>query len=100
MKDFARMFRRSGYSKRFGHEVVSDAVRGYEKRDEEERSGGRPIDRLRANEEEERRRRKEEKRERFYQKEKRGSRVREGVFIISTTPNGLLAKEIEKISRS
>merc|ERR1712015_393311 len=74
MEDFARMLRRSGYSERFRHEVISDAVRGFEKREEEEKRGGRPVDRPRRYEESERRKRKENKRERFYRNEKRGSK--------------------------
>ena len=38
-----------------------------------------------------------EKRERYYKKEKRGSKVREGVIIIPPTPNSILAKEMKKI---
>lgn len=57
------------------------------------------MDRPRGYEEEERRRRKEEKRERFYRKEKRGKRVREGVFILPPTPNSLLAKEVFRVCR-
>ena len=68
MEDFARMLRRSGYPERFRHEIVSDAVRGFEKREEAERMGGRPVDRPRGYEEKERRKRREEKRERFYRK--------------------------------
>ena len=45
MEDFAKMLRRSGYKERFRHEIISDAIRGYEKRKEEERRGGRPMDR-------------------------------------------------------
>ena len=39
MEDFAKLLRRSGCSERFRHEVISDAMRGYEKRVEEERRG-------------------------------------------------------------
>ena len=99
MEDFAKMLRRSGYSERFRHEVISDAMRGYEKRVEEERRGGRPLDRPRQYEEVERRNIKEDKRERFYRREKRGTRIREGVFILPPTPNGILAKEILKVCK-
>ena len=74
-------------------------MRGYKKREEEERRGGRPLDRPRQYEEEQRRKRKEEKRERFYRKEKRGTDIREGVFILPPTPNGILAKEILRVCK-
>ena len=31
MEDYARLLRRSGYSERFRHEVISDAIRGHQK---------------------------------------------------------------------
>ena len=99
MEDFARMLRRSGYQERFRHEVISDAVRGFEKKEEEERRGGRPVDRPKEYEESERRKRKEDKGERFYRKESRGSQVREGLFIIPATPNSILAKEMRRICK-
>jgi hypothetical protein len=97
MEDFAKMLRRSGYSERFRHEVISDAVRGYEKLLKEEEEGGRPVDRPRHYEEASRRRRREEKKTRYYRKEKRGTSNREGVIIIPPTPNSVLAKEMKKI---
>jgi hypothetical protein len=98
MEDFARMWKRSGYSERFRHEVISDALRGYKKKLQVEAEGGRPVDRLREYQEVERRmRRSEKKGERYYRKEKRGSKVREGVIIIPPTPNSILAKEMKKI---
>ena len=47
MEDFAKMLKRSGYSERFRHEVISDALRGFEKKRQEEAAGGQPIDRPR-----------------------------------------------------
>ena len=97
MEDFAKMLKRSGYSERFRHEVISDALRGYKKKLQVEAEGGRPVDRLREYQEVERRMRRSEKGERYYRKEKRGSKVREGVIIIPPTPNSILAKEMKKI---
>ena len=97
MEDFARMLKRSGYSERFRHKVISDALRGYQKKLQIEAEGGRPVDRPRDYQEVERRRIRTEKRERYYRKEKRGSKVREGVIIIPPTPNSILAKEMKKI---
>ena len=96
MEEFARTMRRSGYEERFRHEVITDAMRGYQKLVREEEQGGRPLDRPREYREEERRRRKEEKRERFYRKEQRGTKVREAVIIIPPTPNSILAERMRK----
>ena len=63
MEDFAKMMKRSGYSEKFRHEIISDAVKGHEKRIQQEKDGGRPLDRPREYQERERRKRKEEKKE-------------------------------------
>ena len=97
MEDFAKMLKRSGYSERFRHEVISDALRGFEKKQQAEAAGGQPLNRPREYHQEERRRKRVEKKERYYKKEKRGSKVREGVIIIPPTPNSILAKEMKKI---
>ena len=97
MEDFARMLKRSGYSERFRHEVISDAVRGYQKKLQKEAEGGRPVDRPREYQEVERRMARTEKRERYYRKENRSSKVREGVIITPPTPNSILANEMKKI---
>ena len=99
MEEYARTLRRSGYSERFRHEVISDAMRCHQKRLKTEAEGGRPVDRSRAYKPQERRTRREEKRERFYRKEPRGSRVREGLLIIPPTPNSVLAKELKQVCR-
>ena len=61
MEDYARLLRRSGYSERFRHEVISDAVRGHQKLLHEVSEGKRPLNRPRGFHEEERRREKERK---------------------------------------
>ena len=99
MEDFARMLKRSGYSERFRHEVISDALRCHQKMLTTEAEGGRPVDRPRDYQPRERRRRREEKRERFYRKEARGTKVREGLFIIPPTPNSVLAKELKEVCK-
>ena len=97
MEDFARLMKRSGYKERFRHEVISDALQGYAKRVKEEEEGRRPLNRPKKFEEDKRRKKKEEKKERWYRKEERGSRVREGVLIIPPTPHSVLAKELRRI---
>ena len=99
MEDYARTLKRSGYSERFRHEVISDAMRCHQKMLKTEAEGGRPVDRPRDYQPQERRRRREEKRERFYRKEPRGSRVREGLFVIPPTPDSILAKEFKQVCR-
>ena len=99
MEGFARMMRRSGFCQKFRHEVITDAIKGHEKRVKEEEDGGRPVDRPREYQERERRKRREEKRQRFYRKEKRGTTVREAVIIIPPTPEGILAEKMKKICR-
>ena len=99
MEDFARLMKRSGYKERFRHEVISDALQGYAKRVKEEEEGRRPLNRPKKFEEDKRRKKKEEKKERWYRKEERGSRVREGVLIIPPTPHSVLAKELRRISQ-
>ena len=47
MEEYARMLRRSGYTERFRHEVISDAVQGYKTMQRRELEGGRPVDRPR-----------------------------------------------------
>ena len=59
--------------------------------------GKRPLNRPRGFQEEERRRKRQEKGERWYRREERGSKVREGIFIIPTTPGSLLAKAFKTI---
>ena len=97
LEDFARLLRRSGYSEKFRHEVISDALRGFKKMVKREEDGGQPVDRPREFEEGERRRRKEEKVGRWFRKEQRGTNIREGVIIIPPTPEGVLAKELKKV---
>ena len=97
MKDFARTLKRSGYSERFRHEAISDAVRGHQKMVEIEAPSGRPADPPKEFHSQERRRGREEKRERYYRKKPRGTSVRDGVFIVPPTPNNLLAKELTRI---
>ena len=92
MEDYARLLRRSGYSERFRHEVISDAIRGHQKLLQEVVEGKRPLYRPRGFQEEERRRRRQEKGERWYRREERGTKVREGVFIIPPKPESRLAK--------
>ena len=97
MEDYARLLRRSGYSERFRHEVISDAIKGHQKLRQEVSDGKRPLNRPRGFQEDERRRRRQEKGERWYRREERGSKVREGLFIIPPTPESLLAKTFKKI---
>ena len=96
MEKYARMLRRSGYSERFRHEIISDAVQGFKNMQQREQQGGRPVDRPRNYDEEGRRIRKQEKRERWYRREPRGTSIREGVIIVPPTPGGLLAKELKR----
>ena len=97
MEDFARTLKRSGYSERFRHEAISDAVRSHQKMVEIEAAGGRPVDRPKDFQPHERRREREEKRERYYRKQPRGTAIREGIFIVPPTPNSQLAKELKRI---
>ena len=97
MEDFALLMKRSGYKERFRYEVISDALRGYAKRVKEDEEGRRPLNRPKRYQEDQRRRSKEDKKERWYKREARGSRVREGVLIIPPTPHSILAKEMRKI---
>ena len=61
--------------------------------------GKRPLNRPRGFQEDERRRKRQEKRERWYRREERGTKVREGVFIIPPTPGSALAKTFKNICR-
>ena len=94
MEDYARMLKRSGYSERFRHEVISDALKGHQKLVQGEAEGGRPVDRPRGYQEVERRRSKEDKGVRWYRRENRGTKVREGMFIVPPTPGSALAKRL------
>merc|ERR1712218_632469 len=38
MEDFAKMMKRSGYSEKFRHEIIGDAVKGHEKKIQQERT--------------------------------------------------------------
>ena len=97
MEDYARMLRRSGYSERFRYEVISDAIKGHQKLLQEAAEGKRPLNRPRGFQEEKRRQKRQEKGERWYRREERNSKVREGVFIIPPTPESVLAKTFKKI---
>ena len=55
------------------------------------------MDRPRSYKEGERRRRRQEKGGRWYRREERSTRMREGVFIIPPTKNSVLAKAFKKI---
>ena len=57
----------------------------------------RPVDRPKRFQELERRRRRQEKGQRWYRREVRGTKMREGIFIIPPTPKSLLAKTMKKI---
>ena len=61
--------------------------------------GKRPLNRPRGFQEDERRRKRQEKGERWYRWEERGTKVREGVFIIPPTPGSALAKTFKNICR-
>ena len=99
MEDYARTLRRYGYSETSTHEVISDAMRCHQKILETEAEGGRPVDRSRAYKPHERRIRREETRERFYRQEPRGSRVQEGLFLISLTPDSILASALKQVCK-
>ena len=99
MEEYARLLRRSGYSERFRHEVISDAIRGHQKLLEDVVEGKRPLNRPRGFQEDERRRKRQEKGERWYRREERSTKVREGVFIIPPTPGSALAKTFKNICR-
>ena len=62
-----------------------------------ETEGGRPVDRPREYQEKERKKVKADKRERYYISERRGTRVREGLFIVPPTPNSCLVKELKRV---
>ena len=99
MEEYTRTLQRSGYSQKFRHEVIADAVQGHANMVRREEEGGRPVDRPREYEEVERRRKKERKRSHWYRKEVGGSRVREGVIIVPPTPGSVLAKELQKVCK-
>ena len=96
MEEYARMLRRSGYSERFRHEIISDAVQGFKNMQNREEEGGRPVDRPRSYDEEGRRRKKLEKIGRWYRREPRGTSIREGVIIVPPTPDGALAMAMKR----
>ena len=96
MEDYARMLRRSGYSERFRHEIISDAVQGFKNMQKREEEGGQPVDRPRNYDEVGRRRRKLEKGGRWYRREPRGTDIREGVIIVPPTPGGALAVALKR----
>ena len=96
MEEYARMLRRSGYSERFRHEIISDAVQGFKNMQKREEEGGQPVDRLRSYDEEGRRRRKLQKGGRWYRREPRGTSIREGVIIVPPTPDGALAMAMKR----
>ena len=96
MEEYARMLKRSGYSERFRHEIISDAVQGFKNMQKREEEGGRPVDRLRSYDEAGRRRRKLEKGGRWYRREPRGTTIREGVIIVPPTIGGALALALKR----
>ena len=96
MEEYARMLKRSGYSERFRHEIISDAVQGFKNMQKREEEGGQPVDRPRNYDEVGRRRRKLEKGGRWYRREPRGTDIREGVIIVPPTPDGALAVALKR----
>ena len=97
MEDFAKMMMRSGYSEKFRHEVISDALRGHKKMQKREEEGGQPVDRDREYDKVGRRRKKQEKISRWFRKEQRETSIREGVIIIPPTPGSTLAKALKRV---
>ena len=97
MEDYARLLIRSGYSERFRHEVISDAVKGHQNMLRSEAEGLRPVDRPRRFQEAERSKRREQKGTRWYRREARGARKKEGVFILPPTPGSVLAWRLRKV---
>ena len=80
MQEYARMLRRSGYTERFRHEVITDALRCHHKMQEVEARGGRPVDRPRDYQEVERRWRRWHGDE-VFRRLGRGAEVGEGVDV-------------------
>ena len=57
----------------------------------------RPVDRPMMFQEAEKSNRREQKGARWYRREARGARKKEGVFIIPPTPGGVLARRLRKV---
>ena len=92
LNNFCQRMKASGYNQNYRFQVLKSGVEGFDKMLEVERSGGRPINRLRSWEEDERQKKKELQSKVWY---------RAGGFdvplFIPHTPKWELAKRIRKL---
>ena len=92
LNTFTERMRDSGYPERYRAEVIQSGLKGYEKMLEVEKTGGRPVNRLKKTNQEERRRQKLQKKDTWY---------KEGgfstVLFVPCTPGGILCKKLKEI---
>ena len=92
LNNFCQRMKASGYNQNYRYQVLKSGVEGFDKMLEVERSGGRPINRLRSWEEDERQKKKELQSKVWY---------RAGGFdvplFIPHTPKWELAKRIREL---
>ena len=86
---FVKRLQFSGYDKRFRHEVVTAALKKYDKRKEEFERTGTMFPKLSEQEKKEKRERKKE----WYAR----SGKYESVMFVESTPGGELRKKVEKL---
>ena len=91
LNTFTERMRDSGYPERYRAEVIQSGLKGYEKMLEVEKTGGRPVNRLKKTNREERRQ-KLQKKDTWY---------KEGgfstVLFVPCTPGGILCKHLKEI---
>ena len=89
LNDFSARMRASGYDQRYRFQVIKSGLSGYDKMLEEERRGGRPVNRPRSWDEDERLKKKELQKKRWFRKG--------GFYVplfVPHTPGGELEKRI------
>ena len=90
VNEFMRKLQFSGYNKKFRYEVVSSAIKAYNKITEEDSSGTKPMYRPRDYQEKERKEQKKKKKKSWY--EKGGYK---SVIFVPSTPQSTLKKKYE-----
>lgn len=92
LNTFTERMRDSDYPEKFRGEVITAGLRGYEKMQEVEKAGGRPVNRLRATDRIERKQQKQKKKDTWY---KDGDYAT--VMFVPCTPGSVLCKRLKEV---
>ena len=92
LNEFTERLRDSGYPEKMRAEIVQSELKGYSNMKETERSGGRPVNRMRTLDGYERRKQRERKRQNWYKSDKYAT-----VLFVPCTPRSILANRLREV---